>query len=118
MIGKSGSARCTFTENHERGLDASKAMPVRPCTGRATARSSCKNYVVWPRGLMTTRVDTVVIGGGQAGLAAGYHLSRRGREHLILERGRIGETWRSERSLLRRPASPATQPLRATMFRI
>ena len=46
---------------------------------------------------MTTRVDTAVIGGGQAGLSAGFHLSRRGVEHVVLERGRIGETWRSER---------------------
>jgi putative flavoprotein involved in K+ transport len=42
-------------------------------------------------------VDTVVIGAGQAGLAASYHLSRIGREHVVLERGRVGERWRSER---------------------
>jgi putative flavoprotein involved in K+ transport len=46
---------------------------------------------------MTTRVETAVIGGGQAGLSAGFHLSRRGAEHVVLERGQIGETWRSER---------------------
>jgi putative flavoprotein involved in K+ transport len=46
---------------------------------------------------MTTRVETAVIGGGQAGLSAGFHLSRRGAEHVLLERGQIGETWRSER---------------------
>jgi putative flavoprotein involved in K+ transport len=46
---------------------------------------------------MATRVETAVIGGGQAGLSAGFHLSRRGAEHVVLERGRIGETWRSER---------------------
>ncbi len=42
-------------------------------------------------------IDVVVIGGGQAGLAASWHLSHRGIEHVVLERGRIGETWRSER---------------------
>jgi len=42
-------------------------------------------------------VETVVIGAGQAGLAASYCLSARGREHLVLERGRVGETWRSQR---------------------
>ena len=42
-------------------------------------------------------VDTVVIGAGQAGLSASYHLTRRGIEHVVLERGRVGETWRSER---------------------
>ncbi|MEU9372668.1 ArsO family NAD(P)H-dependent flavin-containing monooxygenase [Streptomyces sp. NPDC048255] len=34
---------------------------------------------------MTQRTDVVVIGGGQAGLAAGYHLRRLGVEHVILD---------------------------------
>jgi len=42
-------------------------------------------------------VDTVVIGAGQAGLTASYHLSQRGLGHVVLERGRVGERWRSER---------------------
>ena len=42
-------------------------------------------------------VETLVIGGGQAGLAMSHHLKRRGLAHLVLERGRIGERWRSER---------------------
>lgn len=46
---------------------------------------------------MTERHDTVIVGGGQAGLAMSYHLRERGREHVILERSRIGERWRSER---------------------
>jgi putative flavoprotein involved in K+ transport len=43
------------------------------------------------------RVHTVVVGAGQAGLAMSYHLNRMGLEHVVLERGRIGERWRSER---------------------
>jgi putative flavoprotein involved in K+ transport len=43
------------------------------------------------------RIDTLIIGGGQAGLALSYHLSLQDRPHLILERGRIGERWWSER---------------------
>ena len=45
---------------------------------------------------MTTRAyDAVVIGAGQAGLAAGYHLARRGIDFTILEAsGRIGDVWR------------------------
>jgi putative flavoprotein involved in K+ transport len=41
--------------------------------------------------------DTIVIGAGQAGLALSYHLSAAGHDHLLLERGRVGERWRSER---------------------
>ena len=43
------------------------------------------------------RVDTIVIGAGQAGLAASFFLTQHGREHLVLERGAVGETWRSQR---------------------
>ncbi len=40
-------------------------------------------------------IDTIVIGGGQAGLAVGHHLARQGRPHLILEASdRIGSSWR------------------------
>jgi putative flavoprotein involved in K+ transport len=42
-------------------------------------------------------VETLIIGGGQAGLAASEHLSKRGKPHLIVERHRIAERWRSER---------------------
>ena len=42
-------------------------------------------------------VETLVIGGGQAGLAMSAHLGRLGLEHLVLERGRIAERWRSWR---------------------
>lgn len=41
--------------------------------------------------------DTVIIGGGQAGLAMSRCLADRGVDHVILERGRVGERWRSER---------------------
>jgi putative flavoprotein involved in K+ transport len=46
---------------------------------------------------MTEQVETVIIGGGQAGLALSYYLTRQGRTHLMLEQGRVGETWRSWR---------------------
>jgi putative flavoprotein involved in K+ transport len=38
-------------------------------------------------------IDCAVIGAGQAGLATSYHLSRLGVEHVVLERGRVAETW-------------------------
>ncbi len=43
---------------------------------------------------MNEYVDTIVVGGGQAGLSVSWHLKRLGREHLVLDRGRIGDTWR------------------------
>lgn len=36
----------------------------------------------------------VIVGAGQAGLAVSYELSQRGVEHVVLERGRVGQTWR------------------------
>jgi len=42
-------------------------------------------------------VETVIIGAGQAGLALSRSLTAAGRDHVVLERGRIGERWRSER---------------------
>ena len=43
---------------------------------------------------MTKHIDTIVVGGGQAGLSTSWHLKRVGREHLVFDRGRIGDTWR------------------------
>lgn len=39
--------------------------------------------------------DAVVVGAGQAGLAAGYHLAKRGARFVILDAGsRVGDSWR------------------------
>jgi putative flavoprotein involved in K+ transport len=43
------------------------------------------------------RIETVIVGGGQAGLAMSYCLSQRGREHIVLERARVAERWRTQR---------------------
>jgi len=43
------------------------------------------------------KVGTLIVGGGQAGLAMSEHLSNIGEHHLVLERHRIAERWRSER---------------------
>jgi putative flavoprotein involved in K+ transport len=42
-------------------------------------------------------VETVIVGAGQAGLALSRRLTAAGRSHVVLERARIGERWRSER---------------------
>jgi putative flavoprotein involved in K+ transport len=47
-------------------------------------------------------IDTVVIGGGQAGLSVGYHLAQRGVPFVILEANpRIGDSWRNRWDSLR-----------------
>ena len=70
-------------------------------------------------------LDVLVIGGGQAGLAMGYHLTRRGRRFEIVDAGtEIGQAWRSRWDSLRLftsarydnlpglpfPAAPETYP--------
>jgi putative flavoprotein involved in K+ transport len=42
-------------------------------------------------------IDTLIIGAGQAGLSLSRHLTSAGHAHAVLERGRIGERWHSER---------------------
>jgi putative flavoprotein involved in K+ transport len=50
----------------------------------------------------TERFETLIIGGGQAGLATGYHMARRGLPFAILEAGdRIGDVWRRRWDSLR-----------------
>ena len=39
----------------------------------------------------------MVVGAGHCGLAASYHLTQRGIDHVVLERGEVAEAWRSER---------------------
>ncbi len=47
-------------------------------------------------------LDTVIVGGGQAGLALGYFLSRQGRDFAILDAGqRVGDAWRGRWDSLR-----------------
>jgi putative flavoprotein involved in K+ transport len=66
--------------------------------------------VPWQRVLATTNApevismntQTIVIGGGQAGLSVGYHLQRRGIPFLILDASqRIGDAWRQRWDSLR-----------------
>lgn len=46
---------------------------------------------------MNESIETVIVGGGQAGLAMSYYLRQCGREHIILERARVAERWRTQR---------------------
>ena len=44
-----------------------------------------------------TILDAVVVGAGQAGLGISYYLQRDHRQHVVLERGRVGESWLAQR---------------------
>jgi putative flavoprotein involved in K+ transport len=46
---------------------------------------------------MERAVDVAIIGAGQAGLATSWHLSQAGIDHVVLDSGRVAETWRSRR---------------------
>jgi putative flavoprotein involved in K+ transport len=46
---------------------------------------------------MTESVDVAIIGGGQAGLATSWYLKQAGVDHVVLEAGRVAETWRTRR---------------------
>ncbi|MBO0687928.1 MAG: FAD-dependent oxidoreductase, partial [Candidatus Dormibacteraeota bacterium] len=51
---------------------------------------------------MTAHIETVIVGGGQAGLSVGYHLARHGRPFVILDAGRrVGDSWRNRWDSLR-----------------
>ncbi|HUR13862.1 MAG TPA: NAD(P)/FAD-dependent oxidoreductase [Mycobacteriales bacterium] len=75
--------------------------------------------------MTSEHIETVIIGGGQAGLSTGYHLQRRGRPFVILEsHARVGDRWRKHWDTMRLytaakydglpglpfPASPWTYP--------
>src|SRR5215472_16286991 len=48
--------------------------------------------------MSTQSIDTVIVGGGQAGLAISYYLRREGRQHVVLERApAVANAWRNQR---------------------
>src|SRR5665647_3739111 len=52
--------------------------------------------------MITERIDTVVIGAGQAGLAVGFHLAGQGRPFVLLDaHERVGDSWRQRWDSLR-----------------
>src|SRR5258706_6584449 len=76
------------------------ARTARPGTSSSSVIPRCCSTAEYRRARTISAMsslDAVVIGAGQAGLAASHHLSSRGIEHVVLERGRIGEAWRTQR---------------------
>jgi cation diffusion facilitator CzcD-associated flavoprotein CzcO len=53
------------------------------------------------------RITTVVVGAGHAGLAMSRCLAERSIDHVVLERGEVANTWRTERAYGLVPAPPA-----------
>src|SRR5215470_19202460 len=48
--------------------------------------------------IMTTHVNTIIVGGGQAGLAVSYFLTLQARDHIVLEQaGAAADAWRNHR---------------------
>ena len=48
--------------------------------------------------MRSRQIDTLIVGGGQAGLAMSYYLKQEGREHLVLERApAVANAWRNQR---------------------
>ena len=45
----------------------------------------------------STDVDVAIVGAGQAGLATSWYLKQAGVEHVVIESGRVAETWRTRR---------------------
>jgi putative flavoprotein involved in K+ transport len=71
------------------------SLVSRPSTGNPLSAERLS-----ASGLRAARpyVNTVVIGGGQAGLSVSYYLTRQGREHLVLEQSdRPADAWRNHR---------------------
>jgi len=44
-----------------------------------------------------TTMDAVIVGAGQGGLGVSYFLQQNGHSHVVFERGRVGESWSSQR---------------------
>lgn len=46
---------------------------------------------------LPSHIGVAIIGGGQAGLAASYHLAQQGIDHIILEKNQIAHSWKTQR---------------------
>src|SRR5438552_13963669 len=74
---------------------------MKPARAPPSLRKTIKEGVMRGEG-GSERIGTVIIGGGQAGLAAGYELARRGKPFVIVDASeRIGDAWRTRWDSLR-----------------
>ena len=88
----------SFVLRRHLGSDAHLAFPLRQ------RRTPVRRRPFFPPEVFMTieRVETAIIGAGQAGLATAYHLQRRGRSCLILDSNdKVGDNWRAQWDSLR-----------------
>src|SRR5688572_5688796 len=79
-----------------------KSVHGRPVNGSAATSSPGNGSTDADHPRDPERFDTIVIGGGQAGLAVGYYLDQHGRDFVILDANeRIGDAWRKRWDSLR-----------------
>jgi putative flavoprotein involved in K+ transport len=81
------SCRSSQTQNYKKSKPEAASCRPEP--------SHCRKCTDMP--VETLQIDTLVIGAGQAGVAMSEHLSRQGVPHLVVERNRIAEAWRTAR---------------------
>src|SRR5215207_8615309 len=81
---------------------SSRQRSWKRCTPRSGAAEADHDWSAVEVNRSPDRIETVVIGGGQSGLAVGYHLVRQGRPFVILDANeRIGDPWRKRWDSLR-----------------
>ena len=91
--------------DREQGVRAGPAVGLAGSRGKGDRRRghsvhyACKGgpsvFKSWKDTAVTERpIPVIVVGAGQAGLATSRELTKAGVEHVVLERGRIGQTWR------------------------
>ena len=69
-----------------------------PSEGPGPVGASIELNFIIEEAPMLHKIDTVIVGGGQAGLAISYYLKQQGREHLVLERASaVANAWRNQR---------------------
>src|SRR3954447_13627619 len=66
----------------------------RPANEVATSRRPMEVFMPELRG---AHFPVAIVGGGQAGLSASYHLGRRDIAHVVVEADRVGREWRDRR---------------------